>query len=211
MDTFNYILTVSLKTHVKKNIKALEKMNEGKDGKYLFECDISLNKIESMVTHEQYSDILDLFNVFSEYQRTYQQYANEKHLLNFREKRAKDISDLIHKKHKKTNVAKKEKELLTTSCQKYFTWLFKHAYEEVLKRKFIKEIITKEITLKNIQNNEDAMRIMEKIDNDKLKYWVMIALYFRKKLEEKINVLMRVSQDKLQRFNHKYIDAVDYF
>jgi hypothetical protein len=60
-----------------------------------------------MVTHEQYYDILDLFSVFTEYQRTYQQYANERHLLNFREKRAKEISDLIHKKHKKTIVVKK--------------------------------------------------------------------------------------------------------
>lgn len=36
IDTFNYIVTISLKTHLNKNIKVLESLNESKDGKYLF-------------------------------------------------------------------------------------------------------------------------------------------------------------------------------
>lgn len=92
METFNYILTISLKTHLNKSIKALEMSNQSKDGKYLFECQINLNKVDCKVSHEQYYDILDMVNVFSEYQKTYQQYANVRHFLNFREKRAKDIA-----------------------------------------------------------------------------------------------------------------------
>jgi hypothetical protein len=41
--------------------------------------------------------------------------------------------------------------MLTATCQRYFTWLFNHAYEEVLKRRFIKEVIKKEITVKNVK------------------------------------------------------------
>jgi hypothetical protein len=55
------------------------------------------------------------------------------------------------------------------------------------------------------------MRIMNKIDNDKLKYWLMIALYFRKKLEEKVNVLFRTNETRINSFGQKYIDAVEHF
>jgi len=70
VDSFDYVLTIALKTHLKKCINALEGLNEGvnnevKKGKYLFECHIGLNKIESRVTHEQYEDILDLITGFT--------------------------------------------------------------------------------------------------------------------------------------------------
>lgn len=54
MDSFNYILTISLKTYIYKYVRALENLNENKDEKYLFTCEINLNKIQSRITHEQY-------------------------------------------------------------------------------------------------------------------------------------------------------------
>ena len=51
MDSFNYILTISLKTYIYKYVKALENLNENKDEKYLFTCEINLNKIKSRITH----------------------------------------------------------------------------------------------------------------------------------------------------------------
>jgi hypothetical protein len=144
MDTFNYVLTISLKTHLLKYIKALEGLNkedkgkEDSDGKYLFECDVNLNKIESRVTHEQYEDILDLISGFSEFQRKYQAKANELHFINYREKRAKEIADLLQKKKNKQNLGKKEQELLSTACRKYLVWVWKATSEELRKRKFIK-------------------------------------------------------------------------
>jgi len=46
--------------------------------------------------------------------------------------------DLIKKKKAKNILNKKEKELLSANCQKYFTWLFRAAREESMKRMFIK-------------------------------------------------------------------------
>lgn len=90
-------------------------------------------------------------------------------------------------------------------------WIFKHTYEEVLKRRFIKEAIRKEVNVKNLKNNSKTLKIMSKIDNEKLKLWVLISLYYRKKYEEKVSVFLRGSLDKQATFAGKYIDCFPLF
>ena len=77
---------------------------------------------------------------------------------------------------------KKQNDALKNTCTKYLSWVFRHAREEVIKRRFIREAIKKEITVQNVKKNVKLMLIMEKIENDKLKYWLLISLYYRKKL-----------------------------
>jgi hypothetical protein len=47
------------------------------------------------------------------------------------------------RKKKNMNAGKREKDLLKRHCHRYIVWVFKLAYEEALKRKFIKEAIKK--------------------------------------------------------------------
>lgn len=97
-----------------------------------------------------------------------------------RERRAKDISDLLRKK-KLVVVGKREKETLKRNCRKYMGWVFKQTYEEVLKRTFLREAVKKEVTLKHLLANEKTKAIITKTDNEKLRLWVLIALYYRRK------------------------------
>lgn len=90
-------------------------------------------------------------------------------------------------------------------------WVFKHTYEEVLKRSFIKEAIRKDVSVKHLKSNGKTLKIMSKIDNEKLKLWVLISLYYRKKYEEKVSVFMRGSLDRQAAFAAKYIDCCPLF
>jgi hypothetical protein len=65
---------------------------KGKAENYLFECVINLNRIESHITDEQYYDILDVINFFSEYQHYYQYFLNNWQLSNPKDKKGKDIA-----------------------------------------------------------------------------------------------------------------------
>lgn len=108
-------------------------------------------------------------------------------------------------------VGKREKETIKKQCRKYMGWVFKHTYEEVLKRRFVTEAIRKEVTVKNLKANSKTAKIMSKIDNEKLKLWVLVSLYYRKKYEEKVSVFLRGSLDKQAAFAAKYIDSLPLF
>ena len=185
-------------------------MGPSKDEKYQFVCVINLNKIESKISDQQYYDLLDLIALISDYQKTYVEFASRFQLLNFRDRKAKDISDLLRKK-KSVVVGKREKETIKKHCRKYMGWVFKHTYEEVLKRSFIKEAIRKDVSVKHLKSNGKTLKIMSKIDNEKLKLWVLISLYYRKKYEEKVSVFMRGSLDRQAAFAAKYIDCCPLF
>jgi hypothetical protein len=122
---------------VKKYINALERLSDNKDEKYLFECVINLNKIESKISDQQYYDLLDVITLISDFQKTYVQFVNRWQLINYKDRKAKDISDLLRKK-KTVVVGKREKETLKKNCRKYMGWVFKQTYEDILKRTFIK-------------------------------------------------------------------------
>lgn len=195
---------------VKKYINALEKLSPSKDEKYQFVCVINLNKIESKISDQQYYDLLDIINLISDYQKTYVDFVNRFQMINLKDRKAKDISDLLRKK-KSVVVGKREKETIKKHCRKYMGWIFKYTYEEILKRKFIKEAIRKEVNVKNLKSNSKTLKIMSKIDNEKLKLWVLISLYYRKKYEEKVSVFLRGSLDKQASFAAKYIDCFPLF
>ena len=86
------------------------------------------------------------------------------HLIPIKERKAKDISDLLRKK-KQVVVGKREKDTLKRNCRKYMGWIFKHAFEQVRKRSFIREAIKNEVSLKNLQANPKIMKMLPHIDN----------------------------------------------
>lgn len=71
--------------------------------------------------------------------------------------------------------------------------MFKQTYEEVLKRAFLREAVKKEVTLKHLLANEKTKAIITKTDNEKLRLWVLIALYYRRKYEERVAFFLRGS------------------
>jgi hypothetical protein len=59
--------------------------------------------------------------------------------------------------------------------------------------------------------NKKLVAIANKIDNEKLKLWILISLYYRKKYEDKVNIFLRSSQDKLNSFYNHHFNAVEFF
>jgi hypothetical protein len=151
------------------------------------------------LSDQQYYDLLDLVSLISDYQKTYLQFVQHWHLLPLRERRDKDISELLRKK-KLVVIGKREKETIKRNCRKYMGWVFKQTYEEVLKRTFIREAVKKEVTLKHLKANPKTLAIITKIDNEKLKLWVLISLYYRRMYEEKVNIFLRGSRDRQNHF-----------
>lgn len=84
--------------------------------------------MESKITDQQYYDLLQVIGFISDFQKNYVQFVNRYQLINPRDRKAKDISDLLRKK-KTIVVGKREKETLKKNCRKYIGWIFRSTYE----------------------------------------------------------------------------------
>jgi hypothetical protein len=161
------------------------------------------------LTGQQYYDLLDVANSFSEYQRSYQYLLSKWQLSNHKEKKAREVMDLLKKK-KTMSTGPKEQQMIKRTCSRYLGWIFRHTFEEALKRRFIREATKKEITLKNLQSNPKLHAIMLKVENDKLKQWLLIALHCRRRYEDKVGVLFR-STTRHAAFLETHLDSLPFF
>ena len=69
-------------------------------------------------------------------------------------------------------------------ARKHLGWVFQEVYVDVVKQKFLREAIKKEITVENLFENPTIWKIIKKIEIDKLKDWIKMSIPLRDKYKE---------------------------
>ncbi len=155
--------------------------------------DIDFPSVFFKITQEQFHDIKKIMEFFSSFQAYWSEFVSKKNLDIHKDKNYVDISILLKQRKKKTQLTAKEKLELKTQCRNYIKWAFLTVYESILKRSFLVEALKKDVTLENLLKSTKINKIIKKINEEKLKGWVMEAMAYRKKFVEATSIFERHS------------------
>lgn len=142
-----------------------------------YSCEVNFHEIECKVTHDQYSQIIQLVQSFLAYQAQWKTIQQMAELQNYKLKSGREILNMM--RAKRYTHQGDESQYTSKYVQSYLSWVFRSVRERYIMRKFIVLVMRKPITFDNIMKSPPLRRIIGKTEGERIKQWLFIAMRFK--------------------------------